>query len=187
MLKTVAMGVQSALTEGFAMIVDGLGYLAKALDFVGGKFGKDFGLASYTDAIANDLHDLADTQMGETTKALDDMWNTEPVDNFFANARKKMDDVRAKANATQLDLKKVGAPGTIVPEKKPEMHFAKAMQAGTSEAASTLLRSRYGGGKSNKELEQIAKSGQEANKHLSKIADAVTKNGDSGEVWEDFG
>ncbi len=179
--------VQSFVTMGIAKILQGVGMLAKGLDWLASKVGKDLGIGGYFDDLQKDLEKLSGEQMDQAADKLADVWNTKPVDDWFANARKKLADSRAEAEKTTVDLKKIGAPGTIVPEKKPEMHFAKAMGAGTQEAASTLLRSRYGGGKSNKELEKIAASGQASEKHLEKIANAVSKPGPDTEIWEDFG
>jgi hypothetical protein len=187
-LKVGFLNVQVAVTFGIKKMVEGLGWLSASFDKLLEAVGKNkTGATEFLNSFAEELQNTINTQVADLDKAMKEPWSHDAVDSFFANAKNKLAQLQTAAGKGGLDLKAIGAPQAITRETKPEMKFSHAMEINSQDAANTILRSQYGGGRSAKELEKIAAKTGESAGYLKKLADNIGKSSTPGhEIWSDF-
>lgn len=148
-VKGATAGVFSYMEAGLAKLS---GWVAKLFEGLAALGAGDW---------ASNLQTAFESYSGEAAKLSEDLGKTmqdafnptslasTSVDDFFEKARKKIEG--AKLELAKPATEAIGKPtpqGTPKEEKaKPTKLFGSAMLAGSSEAASTVLRSKYGAGK----------------------------------------
>lgn len=155
--------VQSLVTSGLAYITGGLSKLAMGLEYLTGAS------STVSDALSNissNLHKLSGEQWTEFKSKMQEPWNSNAVDDYFAKARQNIADMRKQlsgpgAMGEFAARSLVGGIDKAKKEKlaKPDtLRFSSAMSAGSTEATNTILKSRYGTNQANKPSEQTARN-----------------------------
>ena len=182
--KVLSIGIRLAMGDISAIKEVAMNFLNPGA----GKKGKGF-----ADILAEELRATQDKLNKEFEKASGKALPSVGINKAFTDAQAQLQKLRGdlgKGNVDPNSLVPIGQDAIKKPEKLKEAKFSDAMERGSQDATNTILRSKYGGGRSSKELERIAKNGEEANKHLAKIAGAakpeISKTSDY-EVWRDFG
>jgi len=177
MWNTVALGfsaVQSYVTSGLALIVDGLGYLSSAFDRLRENLGYAAdGGTEFLHAWSEDLKALSGKQWEGFQEKLAKPPPSEGINQYFDNARKKTAELRKELASQGVDVTKfkpVAAAGLGI---KGENKFSSAMEIGSQEAVNTVLRSKFGG-QGNKPVDQIKDNTKETVNQLAKLNDAVS-------------
>ena len=174
-LKLGFKAVQSFWTAWIAQTVEAYSLLAKGFDYLMEKMtGSKSGAGDFMATWAEDLHNLSGSQWDELQKMLVKPWPSEAVNTYFDNAQKKIHDLRTEVAKTAMAAGGV-APG-VAPGKAPAAAhkgpaFAAAMGAGSKEAASTILRSKYGIGDDS--FKKIAANSDKQTALLERIAGAI--------------
>lgn len=176
-VRTVFMTVQSYITYGLALLVDGMSGFVKAFDSVAEAFGfAKTGAAKFLDDIADDLMNLSNVQLKGIQDQLTQPWPSDGINAFFDAAKQRTAAMQAQLAATHVDISK------FVPKKGPAaaMHAVhqdnKAMGFGSSEAVNTILRSGYGKSLVNKEATRTAENTGQAVQILQRIAHDIAEN-----------
>lgn len=164
--------VQSYITAGIGKIVEGLLYLSKSFDSMAAKVGLGgTGATQFLETYAKDLKNLSEVQWEGFQKKLTEPWPSEGINTFFDAARQKTALLRADLGKTKTDISQFHpAAGLEKTAKVKDMKFADASEYGSDKAVNTILRSRYGGGHTNKENAKIAENTGKAANLLEKIA-----------------
>ncbi len=163
--------VQSYITSGLANIVGWLGTLNKAMESALNFVGIQAKANNFFETWSEDLKGLSGKQWEEFQTKLAKPPASEGVNAYFDAARAKAEALRAEVLKNPVVNPKVTTGG--MPEKHKEVKFAGAHVRGSSDEASTVLRSRYSGGRTADEQKKISANTAKANEHLSKIAAAV--------------
>lgn len=155
--------VVTAITAGLSGILKGLGWIGSGIDWITEKItGESLGVGAYLDRLAGKMATVA----GESAQSVAEEWEkpwasmtdapeklgdamtgaADRVKGAWSRAGRSVADARAElANAPR---QQIGKPTDTLPEKEKKAGssnpFAGAMKLGSAEAASAILRSRYG-------------------------------------------
>jgi len=173
-------GFRAIVTSGIGYIVDGLNFLAQRLDyFVEKMTGKSTGLSDFLETWGDDLHNTAQQEFADLKKDWAKPWSSEGINAAFEKAKQKIaGDRQSIMNAA------LGSHVNVTDKKvkNPKKEFAEAMGVGTKEAASTILRSKYGIG-SEKDMQKVAANSEKTVAALERIATATeTLASDGGDM-----
>ena len=173
-------GFRAIVTSGIGYIVDGLNFLAQRLDyFVEKMTGKSTGLSDFLETWGDDLHNTAQQEFADLKKDWAKPWSSEGINAAFEKAKQKI------AGDRQSIMNAALGSHVNVTDKKvkhPKKEFAEAMGVGTKEAASTILRSKYGIG-SEKDMQKVAANSEKTVAALERIATATeTLASDGGDM-----
>lgn len=152
--QTVGLGfsyVQSYITSGLAKIIGMAQGLAETMASTLRMIGIEVKANDFFATWSEDLKNLSGTQWQEFQAKLAKPPASEGVNAYFDAARAKAEALRAEIAKAPVVNPKIATGGV---EKHKEVKFASAMSRGSSEAASTILRSRYSGGKTSDELKK---------------------------------
>jgi hypothetical protein len=138
--------MQVATTAGISKIVEGLGYLASGFDsLLSHVAGTTTGVAQYFETLTQDLARLGNRQVDELQKAWSRPWASIGVAQALQKAQQQIATAQAQAaNIGKIALSADIASGPAAKAKKPHDVFAGASLFGSKEAASAVLRSKYG-------------------------------------------
>lgn len=174
--------MQSYVTQGLA---DLMGVLSTMLQFVDKAItklgGKSRGLGLTLKEVSKDLRALSGKQF-EEAGTLFNAPPSEAIDKAFEEARKKTAALRAELLKTKIDVNSIKPNITPKTQEGKEIKFAHAMEQGSSEATNTILRSRYGGGQTNKENAKIAQNTGKSAETLKGILDHLKQTGVKGNI-----
>lgn len=142
-LKLGFEGFRSFVTQGLAIIVGGFGDLVKSIEWVIEKLtGVKSTFSDTIKAMSDGLFDLSDEQWKGFQEHLAKPWPSESIDRYFAEADAKVKALRDELGNVPKAI--TAAPTEATKKGKATHAFAGAMLLGSTEAASTILRSRYG-------------------------------------------
>lgn len=163
-LKTgqgIVLGMFEAITEGLALVFRNLD---KALDYVG-VGGSGLG-ETFTTA-ADSMRQSMDQFQKEWKAVTVAPWASEDVAAMFGKAKDQIQKAREELAAAPTTVGKAEIVANQQP-KATKVDFAGALVAGSKEAASVALRSRYGGGK-----DAVADNTKATAAHAKEIAEGV--------------
>ncbi len=196
LVKIAWYSAQGAMTAGIKLLVDSLGFYAKALDsffqFLAdhgiGKTSGPSGVTTYLETLSQGLDDLNKNQFADLQKQVAAPWAHNDVNSYFDNVRKKMAVAKAELNKPVSIASALKDKSAITPADSKKYELGKASAFGSSESANTILRSQYGNRSAkNADSVKIAANTATANKHLQKIASAVARNEKVfAEIWANF-
>ncbi len=186
MWQTVKIGfavAQSYITAGLGKIVSAISAAIQGLEDAINALGRAVSLASAgtvqmekadfskarrpLDEYAKDLKDLSEKQYGKFQDKLREPLPSEAVDQYFAHAKSEVKGLREELGKTGID------PNQFKPKagqvKPTEIKFAHAETRGSSGAVNTILRSKFGGGHTNKENQKIVDNTKKSADNLEKL------------------
>ena len=175
------LGLSANVTPVIIGMIDVVGFLARAIDKLAEVTG--FGATG----VGQFFTDMA-AGLEQAAKATDDLFKSklaeffeggpkasEGVNRFFEEARAKIAATRAELAKSAINpnaFKPVAS--AIAPAINKAAAHNTAQEFGSQEAANTILRSRYGGGMTNKENAKIAANTSDAAKSLRELVKRAT-------------
>jgi hypothetical protein len=145
---TAFKSVQLIITSGIMTIVDGLKTLNDTYIAIANLFGKNIKSNGILEGFQDNFVGLQAKQVEEFKKQMEAPWAHEAIDKGFEQGRKDIQAARDKlAKMGKLDVNSIKPdPALAAATGKVHQGFAAASAAGSQEAASTILRSRFGMG-----------------------------------------
>lgn len=158
--------VTAVITRGLQGILKGLGYLGSGIDWITKKLtGDSIGLGDYFDRLGDKMGDIAGDQANKLVDAWKQPWasSTDAPDKLGKALTSAADKVKNAwrgagegIQAARDELLKpvdveIGKPINTLPEREKKTAaskpFGEALKLGSAEAASAILRSKYGLGR----------------------------------------
>jgi hypothetical protein len=177
-VRLMFLFVQEKIAEGLIFMVKNFGGFAEGINNIVGYFtGITVATGDFTKTWLEDLERIKKAQQETFDREAVKPLASQAVNEVFAQARAKIQQARQDF-LKQPDISGIKPGESTGLAKKAatpkEVKFAQAMLAGSSEAASTILRSRFGAGKSGDEAKTQTKLQTRIAEGVSKMATALT-------------
>jgi hypothetical protein len=175
---------RAAITEGLALILDGLGWVGKKITWLLDKLHigtGDTGTQEFIDNWAEGMHDAAGKEIDDLHAEWKKPWASEGINAAFDAARKKIQEARKEVTKSAL-----GAAGVNAPKVGKAAKVAtEALTVGSKEAASAITRSMFQLG-DDKTMKKVAVNSDKTVNLLQGIKDTLEAGNGEADMMDDF-
>jgi hypothetical protein len=139
--------VQVLVIGGVAVTLEAFGKLGAGFDYLlKNVAGVQSGIGDFFKDLSKITGDLAEKQIEQVKAAWEKPWASNAISDQFQAARDQLKALRSEMSAIPKIVPAINA-GAVPKKAKARDSFAGAQLAGSTEAASTILRTKYGAGK----------------------------------------